>query len=93
MTALIEDGERLLSAYSGNTTINQEPTNKAQIKPALRIKITKKGNSFVILSDGNGWNTFAISATIAYEYNPTIVQIGNEDTLFAGLNVYSCSVL
>jgi hypothetical protein len=94
MITLIEDGERLLSAYIENENVQREPINKAKIIDASYIKLTKnKDGNFTILTDGNNWNTFAISATGAYEYNPTIVQIGNEDTLFAGLNVYPCSAL
>jgi len=92
MITLIEDGERLLSAYIEN--VQREPINKAKIIDASYIKLTKnKDGNFTILTDGNNWNTFDISATGAYENNPTIVQIGNEDTLFAGLNVYPCSAL
>ncbi|MEO0223906.1 MAG: T9SS type A sorting domain-containing protein [candidate division WOR-3 bacterium] len=93
MITLIEDGERLLSAYENTNSTQREPLNKAKIASASHIKLAKNGNNFSVLTDGNGWNTFPISATTGLEYNPTIVQMGNEDTLFAGLNVYPCSVL
>ncbi|MEO0202627.1 MAG: T9SS type A sorting domain-containing protein [candidate division WOR-3 bacterium] len=90
MITLIEDGERLLGAYIENekSKINKfvEP---AKVSPAIINKEFKK-DEFRIL-DGNNWNTFAIAQSSIYEYNPTIVQVGNEDTLIAGINVSQCN--
>ncbi len=93
MITLIEDGERLLQSYKEQENAkfmkNVPPATAAPPREDLLRKEIPK-DSFKIL-DGNGWNTFAIAASSDYEYNPTIVQVGNEDTLIAGLNVLRCN--
>ncbi|MEO0144671.1 MAG: T9SS type A sorting domain-containing protein [candidate division WOR-3 bacterium] len=90
MITLIEDGERLLSAYIENERAKiNKVVEPAKAAPPIINKEFKK-DEFKIL-DGNGWSTFAIAQSTASEYSPTIVQVGNEDTLIAGLNVYTCN--
>jgi len=95
MITLIEDGERLLGAYIENEQArkfkNVSPAQKADPRPEILNKSIPK-DSFRILTDGNGWNTFNIAASGVYEYNPTIVQVGNEDTLISAVNVSQCNV-
>jgi hypothetical protein len=94
MITLIEDGERLLSAYIENerTRIqkNVPPAQRAEPRAEILNKSIPK-DSFRILTDGNNWNTYNIAASGAYEYNPTIVQVGNEDTLISAVNVVPCN--
>lgn len=94
MITLIEDGERLLSAYIENERAriqkNVSPAQRAEPRAEILNKSIPK-DSFRILTDGNNWNTFDIAATGAYEYNPTIVQVGNEDTLISAVNVVPCN--
>ncbi|MCS7244720.1 MAG: T9SS type A sorting domain-containing protein [candidate division WOR-3 bacterium] len=94
MVTLIEDGERLLSAYvdleNSKKVKNVPPATTVEPHPEIQNKSFPK-DSFRILTDGANWNTFAIANSVANEYNPTIVQVGREDTLIAGLSVRPCN--
>ncbi len=45
----------------------------------------------VVLLDGTNWNTTAVAASTAYEYNPTVVAVGGADTLVFAFNVSDCN--
>lgn len=63
----------------------------APVREDLLKKPFRWDDGIITPLDGNGWSNVPVAITGAYEYNPTIVEIGNADTLVAAFNVRPCS--
>jgi len=64
----------------------------APVREDLLKKPFRWDDGIITPFDGNGWSNVPVAITVANEYNPTIVEIGNADTLVAAFNVIPCNV-
>jgi hypothetical protein len=92
----IEDAKNLARAlqdeeYARKLKANLEPAQIAPPKEDLLKKPFRWDDGIITPFDGNGWSNVPVATSVAYEYNPTIVEIGNADTLVAAFNVYPCN--
>ncbi len=77
----IEDARRLIGvkdSYAPNMLIRTVPFKKSSYEEYE-------------LNDGNGWTTMLLSNTAVPENKPSVVQVGETDTLFAAFEVSDCS--
>jgi hypothetical protein len=92
----IEDAKRLAQAlqdeeYARKLKANLEPAQMAPVREDLLKKPFRWDDGIITPLDGIGWSNVPVAITGAYEYSPSIVEIGNADTLVAAFNVYPCS--
>ena len=92
----IEDAVRLAKAlndeeYARKMKANLEPAQPAPPREDLSRKPFKWDDGIIRPLDGTNWSNIAVATSGAYEYNPTIVEVGSADTLIAAFNVYPCN--
>ena len=83
ISSFLEDAQRLMKVK-----VSPSPNAIVKISPPLK---TVNGN--YSLNDGNKWASFPLSNSAVMERKPTIVQVGEADTLFAALEVENCSAV
>ncbi len=93
----IEDAIRLARAiqdeeYAKKIKANVEPAQIAQPREDITRKPFRWDDGIIRPLDGTNWTSIPVAISGAYEYNPTIVEIGSADTLIAAFNVSSCNV-
>lgn len=92
----IDDAVRLARAIKDE---EEAKRLKAGVKPAqiappredIMRKPFKWDDGIITPLDGSNWSNIAVATSTAYEYNPTIVEVGSADTLVAAFNVSDCS--
>ncbi len=92
----IDDAVRLAKAiqdesYARKIKANLEPAKIAPPNPNALKKPFKWNDGIITPLDGTNWSNIAVAASGAYEYNPTIVEVGSADTLVAAFSVYPCN--
>lgn len=92
----IEDAVRIANAIKDE---EQSKRLKAGIEPAKiappREEVMRKpfkwDDGIINPLDGMNWQNIGVATSTAYEYNPTIVEVGSADTLVAAFNVMPCN--
>lgn len=93
----IDDAIRLANAIrdeeqAKKLKANLEPAQIAPPRQDVMKKPFKWDDGIITPLDGTNWSNIAVATSTAYEYNPTIVEVGSADTLVAAFNVSNCSV-